>query len=413
MFLTNFVFAFLIQQPTELPEHIFRQIDPGRDVVRVDGKNLALLNPIHVAGNVQAIEWSGHNQLHAIEIELGDKVSQTTLHLFNPVTPKDTPIKLKPNETLQQISGIGVGRCYFSTRLSGTDGKESYQFSFVRGAKITQLFSGPVFAGFAEFGGELLLQQQYGGPILWLRDGTVVKEFRFEDERRRAVTSDESGLLMLIFESSPETGRGVRSYSFDPKSGEFSKAERPYGAPQRLLSLSASSMPIQIPGIKESSRAALLMGDQKSEFPQALIAADCLQAMGSPDKKSIAYITQGHAFVRPVMEITDEQLENLLEKKEAQRLMSQVKQVGTGWAIYGSDNDDILPGSGEKTNEMIMPYLKNEKLLQGFAYTYGGGDSSKVADPAKTVLGYVQGKYGRAVVYLDTHARWESFKKKP
>ncbi|MEQ1821395.1 MAG: hypothetical protein ABL949_02695 [Fimbriimonadaceae bacterium] len=412
MLLTNIALLVIAQQPA-LPEHIFAQIDPGRDVVRVDGKNLALLSPIHVAGNVQFFDWVGNSQLHALEIEPGEKSLQTTIHSFSSSTRKDTPLRLKPNEMVEQFAGVGEGQYYFSSMLTGADGKVSYQLSFVRGSKVTQLLNGSELLEFAEFAGNLIVQPQADGPFLWYRDGAVVREFRYSDGKRRAVSSDETGIVLLVFEPGTEPGRGVRAYGFDPKAGDFVSGERPYGAQARLRSVNSRTLPIQIPGIDDGAQAALLMGDEKSEFPAALIAADCSRAIGSPDRKSIAYITQGHAFVRPIIEVTDEQLEDLLEKREAKRLLSQVKQVGIGWMIYGSDSDNVLPGSTEKTSEMIMPYLKNEKLLQGFAYSFGGGDISKVEDPTKTVLGYVQGKYGRAVVYLDSHARWESRKKKP
>ncbi|MEI8281754.1 MAG: zinc ribbon domain-containing protein [Armatimonadota bacterium] len=46
--------------------------------------------------------------------------------------------------------------------------------------------------------------------------------------------------------------------------------------------------------------------------------------------------------------------------------ISNVKQVGTGLAIYMSDNDDIFPSSFSTSNELkvsVMPYVKNEAIF--------------------------------------------------
>ena len=87
------------------------------------------------------------------------------------------------------------------------------------------------------------------------------------------------------------------------------------------------------------------------------------------------------------------------------KLLSKAKQVGTGFMIYGSDNDDVLPGA-EGWENKLMPYMKNRDLMNDFNYTFKGGDLANVEDPANTELGFVVGPGGRAVVYVDGHAKW-------
>lgn len=411
MLLTHFALAFLGQQPKELPENVINQIDPGRDVVRLEGKNLALLKPIHIAGSVQRFEWMSDNTLFAQEVELGDKNLQTTIHQYK--SGKRTAAKLGPNETIGQITGVGGGKFYVSTQLpSGGPNQETLWFG--EGSKLSKLSSAVSGVGFVVMGDDMMYQQgirpNQGTSFFWVRDGKPMKQFDFPSfAGYRHLYPDSKQIVMVVRGTA---NREVAHFGFNPIKGEFERLTRRPEYPHTQPVLDTMRLPIQIPSITESVRSVLLTGDDKSDFPTALVATDCDNAIASPDKKNIAYISQGHAFVRPILEVTDDQLEGLLERKESTRLLSQVKQVGTGWAIYAADNDDVLPGSSEKTSEMIMPYLKSEKLLSGFAYVFGGGATSKVAEPTKTVLGYVQGRYGRAVVYLDTHARWESNRKK-
>ncbi|MEQ1934591.1 MAG: hypothetical protein ABL962_12065 [Fimbriimonadaceae bacterium] len=411
MLFTHFALAFLVQQPAELPDHVINQIDPGRDVVRLNGKNLALLKPIHVAGNVQRFEWMTDNTLFAQEVGIGDKALQSVVHQYK--SGKRVATKLGPNETIDQIAGVGEGKFYVSTQLPGNDANQESLW-FGDGSKLTKLYSDVRRVGFVVAGKDMMYQHDIkpnqATSFFWVRDGKPKKQFDFPAfAGYRYLYPDPQQIIMVVRGTA---NRELAHFGFNPFTGEFEKLDRQPDDPRTKPPLQTHQFPIQIPSITESVRSALLIGEEKSDFPTALIATDCDTAIASPDKKNVAYISQGHAFVRPIIEVTDDQLEGLLERKESIRLLSQVKQVGTGWAIYAADNDDVLPGSAEKTSEMIMPYLKSEKLLSGFAYVFGGGATSKVAEPTKTVLGYVQGRYGRAVVYLDTHARWESNRKK-
>jgi hypothetical protein len=87
------------------------------------------------------------------------------------------------------------------------------------------------------------------------------------------------------------------------------------------------------------------------------------------------------------------------------KLLSKAKQVGLGFIIYGSDNDDVLPGA-EGWEAKLMPNMKNRDIMNDFNYTFKGGDLNGVEDPSGTELGFVVGPGGRAVVYLDGHAKW-------
>jgi prepilin-type processing-associated H-X9-DG protein len=97
--------------------------------------------------------------------------------------------------------------------------------------------------------------------------------------------------------------------------------------------------------------------------------------------------------------------EELLIREEQNELMMKAKQVATAIAIFRADSDDVFPAQ-EGFNEKISPYLKNESLLNGFTYTFSAKKATEIADPAGTVIGYVQGRRGRAVAYADGHVKW-------
>jgi hypothetical protein len=79
--------------------------------------------------------------------------------------------------------------------------------------------------------------------------------------------------------------------------------------------------------------------------------------------------------------------------------------MGTAIAIYLSDNDDKLPPSGDFT-ERMRPFVKNERMLQMYRYLLNDRIDVRTADVNSVETGVVQGRFGRAVGYLDFSARW-------
>jgi prepilin-type processing-associated H-X9-DG protein len=73
--------------------------------------------------------------------------------------------------------------------------------------------------------------------------------------------------------------------------------------------------------------------------------------------------------------------------------------------MLAMDNDDVVPSG--LSNDQLMPYLKNQDLLNGFNYTFEGGSLSGISNPTDTEMGYVIGPGGRAIVYADGHAQWK------
>ncbi|MEQ1936274.1 MAG: hypothetical protein ABL962_20660, partial [Fimbriimonadaceae bacterium] len=151
----------------------------------------------------------------------------------------------------------------------------------------------------------------------------------------------------------------------------------------------------------------VVSGDEKSEFPSALIATDTREGQFSFEGNFVSYRFGEHLFVREIRPVSNDDLELLREEAEQRNLVSRAKQLGTAMMIYIASNKDVFPGRDEKVMELLMPITRNAEFFNGFVYTYEGGSISAIAEPSRTVIGYIQGKYGRAVIYSDSHAKWE------
>ncbi len=137
-----------------------------------------------------------------------------------------------------------------------------------------------------------------------------------------------------------------------------------------------------------------------------IVSTDGVRPLLSPTKEAVAYLNQGSAMVRLLAPIPREAYDKALMEAAKREAVNKAKQIGTGILIYASDMDDVLPGQDVDLRRTLGPYLKNDRLLDGFTYTFRGGSVESVERPAETELGYVSGPGGRAVVYADGHARW-------
>ncbi|MEQ1822442.1 MAG: hypothetical protein ABL949_08025 [Fimbriimonadaceae bacterium] len=143
---------------------------------------------------------------------------------------------------------------------------------------------------------------------------------------------------------------------------------------------------------------------------QALIAADTKGATVSSDGSAVAYWDRTNLFVREIEKIDIEKYEKDYEEWERKRLAENAKQVGMAMAIYASDADDLLP-INDGQFDRLFPYAEDPSVFDGFSYELGAKELSGYPDKDKTILGTVQGRFGRIVLYLDTHVVWEPRKK--
>jgi hypothetical protein len=153
-------------------------------------------------------------------------------------------------------------------------------------------------------------------------------------------------------------------------------------------------------------RSAWLWIPEKGQIKATLIAAEAEHVELSPTLEAMAYVSQGNVFVRQLQTVGREDLEAAMENEERKQLMSNAKQVAMGMMIYGADFDDLLPPSNG-WQDTVLPYLKNRNLMEGFTYEMNGQDLTKITDPSKQRLGFIEGRFGRAITFADGHVIWE------
>jgi hypothetical protein len=129
----------------------------------------------------------------------------------------------------------------------------------------------------------------------------------------------------------------------------------------------------------------------------------------SGDDKYLAVVSSNMIGIREFAQTKTDAFKTLLAQHEAQTLLNAAKQVGIAFIMYSADNDDRFPGS-ESWQFELQAYLKNKDLMTGFDFKLGGKTLSGIEDPAKTVLGTIQGQFGTATVYADGSARWTANK---
>lgn len=185
--------------------------------------------------------------------------------------------------------------------------------------------------------------------------------------------------------------------------------------PARYMEPTAKPQPIKIgPGegaatTKQKSRTlrpTWLSNDTDDEH--ALVISDASTVILSPTLTGVAYISQGVAMVRPIVQVPKELFLQALKAEERTALLSRAKQVALGLLMYAGDMDDMLPSNKADIANLIAPYLKDSSLTSGFVYSFQGGLMTDVEKPAETIMGYIGGAGGRAVIYMDGHVKWQS-----
>lgn len=139
--------------------------------------------------------------------------------------------------------------------------------------------------------------------------------------------------------------------------------------------------------------------DTKSDPARTLLCADGTDGQISPRGDAVLYLSQNVAWVAPLSHLPREAFVQALRATA----MSNAKQAGLALIMYSQDYDEVLPPSGD----VVSPYLKNDDILDGLNYTYGGGPFKDIENPSQTTLGIFPGPGGIAVIYADGHVKWK------
>lgn len=217
-----------------------------------------------------------------------------------------------------------------------------------------------------------------------------------------------------VIHSVGEDGKPLH-YAVDPKTlalslleGKFDQQE--YKEPDRtragFLSLKPQKVMATIGETQKPISTLWLESRVESEAPRILLSGDGTEGNLLPKGDGAFYQSQGALWYTPFLRVNQAQFLAARKAGLKARALSDARQAGLGIYMYSQDYDDTLPDP-DGIKDKIMPYVKNESVLENLVYTYGGG---KITDPTQrgsTILGYVTGPGGRANIYADGRAKWE------
>jgi len=124
-----------------------------------------------------------------------------------------------------------------------------------------------------------------------------------------------------------------------------------------------------------------------------------------PDLSGVLWVHEGRVYGRALATVDRAAFDTMRRTLARREAMNRAKQAGLAAMMYAQDYDETLPEPGNR--DALAPYLKDTALVSSFEYTYQGKLALAAIDaPAETVLGYVAGPGGRAVVHADGHVRW-------
>jgi len=172
-----------------------------------------------------------------------------------------------------------------------------------------------------------------------------------------------------------------------------------------ILTVEQGSMAVKTGDKTVAVDVAWLKSNVESKQQRALIAADATASI-SPKEDAVLTFQGGIVTLRQLVHIPKDAFEKALEVAERMKVMNQAKQAALGVIMFATDNDDQYPSCNGDWASQITPYVKDNSILNGFTYTFKGGNASDIESPAETEIGYSQGVGGRAVAYADGHVKW-------
>lgn len=426
-----------------------------RDVLVTDAGALLLMRPLHVAGpEVRQLSWSPSGKLLAVlEVDEAKNLEnflpssaqsklapESTVRVWNSETRKSQEIFKKRGVTFEPFTWMG-GNVLFSLSAEELPSGPNRPQPLIRTSLLRwgsgQASLTPILAQDTEQGsaGRMTVHTSRKLPIglaQWRVGSAIEGHVIFpsgsprsldipgskERNPRGWVHEDASGHLVFEQFIVRTPGPGLDSKFFrleDSLQWAQIPTFKTY-SDEGLLARGADRHPEFSTSVTAFGAAQVrlvngwLTGRYKNKPSAALVAADSERVELSPDGKYAMYQSQGNLFARPIRHISPEEYEKMLEAAEKMELMSRAKQIGTAAQIYASDNKDHFPPKSS-FSDSIMPYLRSAEMMQGFVYEMDGNDISAIPNPAEAVMGYIQGKNGRAVVYADSHVKWIPDKK--
>lgn len=230
------------------------------------------------------------------------------------------------------------------------------------------------------------------GMASFMVSGNVYNERRFHEVDLATLTLREVPPFEIYQPPAPFIQGRVQSFDFSDRFGASAKT---------AIALAHGPLPEMLPG-----RAPGEQPKVPENFTPAVMGFDAGTIAVDPNNRYVAYTSQGLALVSELVPVPIALYEQAKAARERSEKPQQAKQVATGFLIYSADNDDNLPSNRADWQSLIAPYLKNNKLMEGFVYAFKGGSLMDVENPSQTVLGFISMPGGRIVAYVDSSVRW-------
>lgn len=299
------------------------------------------------------------------------------LHRYDARTARATRLGLYQGSFFSAGMSFSPSRAVGLVWLVGQDGREEAVVVTANGASQPSKVAGG--AG------------PYGAYIAWNPDGMTLK-------LGRRVEGPDGASKWQIYDFDPLTL--TATLSADTR---FTFQES-----KRFVAWSNVSTDVRV-GVKdvEKLQTTVLMPVQAGETDKAAVLDAFVERVEiSPDGSRVAYTHHGMTLVRDLVEIPRGMYEQMRDAAKRTTAMSNAKQVALAAIMFSADNNDRLPSNKEDTQKLLLPYLRNQSIFDGFVYTFAGGFIQDVADPAGTELGHISMPGGRIVAYVDGHVKW-------
>ena len=404
----------------------------NRSVVTLaDGSAIALAPPIcYVSPSVEAFEWSPNGRwllVRSMGISdydpLKPSVPREVLTLVDVIGRKSTVLYDRPRSRMMSTSTFAGDDLILTVETQQISSGPNQREPGVRSTAILkeaggkqswQLYDSGIRTGDAMTVPWVLAAPKHGYAVILDQSRTGEANITFASFKSNTRKPLAAGYMRFEHDADGYLGQQVF------------KDRRPNGQFERIMPDGTNTV-VPFKSQKEGSPAAFrlmnsaavhkigkktenvagwwLASNHPSEFQFAMAVSDADRAELSPDAKSMAYLTDGNLFVRQLIPLSKDDFAELLIREEQNELMNKAKQMATAIQIFCADSDDVFPAQ-EGFAEKIFPYVKSRSLMDGFTYTFSAKSATEIADPAKTEIGYAQGRRGRAVAYADGHVKW-------
>lgn len=320
-------------------------------------------------------------------------------------------------QTLLRMSGA-ADRAQ-SIPLSGTSDADTYDLTFSPSQPLallhqTSMVSRPWVR--PDGRSEVLIEPRETFT-LWGRSGQPGRKITLPDEMRLRLlewSGDGTPVLNLFSVPTAKSDPSDRWYAVDPQTAALRPLPKPpafYASKAPAENDQVGPSPLRVKLAASSAREGdstqsvgllWLETSDQSEKPRALVCGDSAGGQLLPNGEGVIYFSQGAVLMAPLLRMSREENQAMIDSARRAAAISRAKQVGLGLSMYAQDYDGALPAA-EELHSRLLPYLKDASLLEGFIFTYLGGKMNDIQNPAETEMGYVSAPGGREVLYADGH----------